>query len=115
MSPIFGVGINLAVHDAVAAANIVGPALLRGEAPEELLARVRRRRWAPTMITQAVQRVVQRLVIGRALKGRRAPAPPDVSRLPVISGLARRFIGLGVLPEHVRLPPSKTGSQHVDR
>lgn len=103
MSPVFGVGINLAVQDAVAAANIVGPALLRGQAPVSLLARVQRRRALPTAITQTAQRVVQHLLIRRVLRSGRPPRV-IVSRLPVISGLARRFIAYGVLPEHVRLP-----------
>ncbi|MFC0865607.1 FAD-dependent oxidoreductase [Sphaerimonospora cavernae] len=117
MSPIFGVGINLAVQDAVATANIVGPALLRGpgsrppEVPKALLARVRRRRALPTVVTQTAQRVVQRLLIRPALsRSGRQVLPPDIARLPVISGLARRFIGHGVLPEHVRLPARQTGS-----
>lgn len=105
MSPLFGVGINLAVQDAVAAANIVGPALLRGQAPEALLARVRRRRALPTAVTQTAQRVVQHRLIRPALTRPGRPAlPPDLTRLPVIRGLVRRFIGYGVLPEHVRLP-----------
>ncbi|MEZ0073093.1 FAD-dependent oxidoreductase [Planotetraspora sp. GP83] len=102
MSPVFGVGINLAVQDAVATANIVGPALLRGEAPEALLAKVEHRRMVPTMITQAAQRTVQDRLIRPALDARPLRMPP-VARLPVIGPLARRFVGLGVLPEHVRL------------
>jgi 2-polyprenyl-6-methoxyphenol hydroxylase-like FAD-dependent oxidoreductase len=109
MSPVFGVGINLAVQDAVATANIVGPALQRGEAPEPLLARVERRRMVPTVITQAAQRAVQNRLIGPTLDARPVTLPRDVSRLPVVSRLTRRFIGLGVLPEHVRLAP--TGAQ----
>ncbi|MCT9933379.1 FAD-dependent oxidoreductase [Planotetraspora sp. A-T 1434] len=102
MSPVFGVGINLAVQDAVATANIVGPALLRGEAPEALLAKVEHRRMVPTVITQAAQRMVQDRLIRPALDARPLRVPP-VARLPVIGPLARRFVGLGVLPEHVRL------------
>ncbi|GAA4573920.1 FAD-dependent oxidoreductase [Planotetraspora kaengkrachanensis] len=106
MSPVFGVGINLAVQDAVATANIVGPALLRGEAPRALLARVERRRRIPTVITQAAQRTVQNRLIGPTLAARPVSMPRGLSRLPVLGGLARRFIGLGVLPEHVRLSPT---------
>jgi 2-polyprenyl-6-methoxyphenol hydroxylase-like FAD-dependent oxidoreductase len=109
MSPVFGVGINLAVQDAVATANIVGPALLRGDAPESLLARVARRRKIPTVITQTAQRAVQNRLIRPTLNARPVSLPRDVSRLPVLNRLVRRFIGLGVLPEHVRLSP--TGGQ----
>jgi 2-polyprenyl-6-methoxyphenol hydroxylase-like FAD-dependent oxidoreductase len=105
MSPVFGVGINLAVQDAVATANIVGPALLRGEAPEALLAKVERRRTIPTVITQFAQRVVQDRVIRPALDAKPLPIPRSPARLPLVGAVARRFGGLGVLPEHVRLPP----------
>jgi 2-polyprenyl-6-methoxyphenol hydroxylase-like FAD-dependent oxidoreductase len=105
MSPVFGVGINLAVQDAVATANIVGPALLRGEAPEALLAKVERRRTIPTVITQFAQRVVQDRVIRPALDAKPLPIPRSPARLPLVGAVARRFVGLGVLPEHVRLPP----------
>lgn len=114
MSPVFGVGINLAVQDAVAAANIVGPALLRGRAPEALLAKVERRRKAPTIVVQTAQRVVQARLIRPALAGPVKPTP-DLTRVPVVRSLLPRFIGLGVLPEHVRLPPREKRSQQVDR
>ncbi|GIH93711.1 monooxygenase [Planobispora siamensis] len=107
MSPIFGVGINLAVQDAVAAANLLaGPLLAGGEIPESLLARVQRRRTPPTVITQFAQRVVQNRLIRPTLRGVAEPVrfPRDVSRLPVVAPLVRRFIGLGVRPEHVRTP-----------
>ncbi len=104
MSPVFGVGINLAVQDAVATANLVGPALRAGVVPEELLARVQRRRTPPTVITQFAQRVVQDRVVRPALRGRaRPPAlPRDIAHLPVAGALLRRFVGYGVRPEHVR-------------
>ncbi|MEV6868123.1 FAD-dependent oxidoreductase [Streptosporangium subroseum] len=106
MSPVFGVGINLAVQDAVAAANLLAEPLSAGaDIPESLLARVQRRRTPPTVITQSAQRVVQNLLIRPALsEGGKPVRIPDVSRLPVIGPLARRFIGFGVLPEHVRSP-----------
>ncbi|MEV7006906.1 FAD-dependent oxidoreductase [Streptosporangium sp. NPDC051022] len=107
MSPIFGVGINLAVQDAVAAANLLAAPLAAGaEIPESLLARVQRRRTPPTVVTQFAQRVVQNRLIRPTLAGRDGPVrlPRDLARLPVIGALTRRFIGLGVLPEHVRSP-----------
>ncbi|MEU6413182.1 FAD-dependent oxidoreductase [Microbispora sp. NPDC046933] len=114
MSPVFGVGINLAVQDAVAAANIVGPALLRGRAPAALLAKVARRRKVPTIVVQTAQRVVQERLIRPALAGPVARIP-DLTRVPVLRSLLPRFIGLGVLPEHVRLPPREKRSQQMDR
>ncbi|MET8054008.1 MULTISPECIES: FAD-dependent oxidoreductase [unclassified Streptosporangium] len=107
MSPVFGVGINLAVQDAVAAANLLaGPLAAGAEIPESLLARVQRRRTPPTVITQFAQRVVQNRLIRPALTERTRPVrlPRDVARLPMLGLLARRFIGLGVLPEHVADP-----------
>ncbi len=107
MSPIFGVGINLAVQDAVAAANLLAAPLAAGaEIPESLLARVQRRRTPPTALTQFAQRVVQSRLIRPALSERPGPVrlPRDISRLPLIGFLARRFVGLGILPEHVSSP-----------
>ncbi|MEV8634495.1 FAD-dependent oxidoreductase [Streptosporangium sp. NPDC051023] len=107
MSPIFGVGINLAVQDAVAAANLLAEPLASGaEIPESLLAGVQRRRTPPTVVTQFAQRVVQARLIRPALAGRVKPVrlPRNLSHLPVIGALTRRFIGFGVLPEHVRSP-----------
>ncbi|MFF3437382.1 FAD-dependent oxidoreductase [Streptosporangium sp. NPDC002721] len=107
MSPIFGVGINLAVQDAVAAANLLaGPLAAGAEIPESLLARVQRRRTPPTAVTQFAQRVVQSRLIRPALSGHSRPVrlPRDISRLPLIGALARRFVGFGILPEHVSSP-----------
>ena len=104
MSPIFGVGINLAVQDAVATANLLGPALLRGEIPRALLAKVQGRRMPPTVITQFAQRIVQDRVISPVLRGEARPLalPSDISHLPVAGALVRRFIGYGVRSERVR-------------
>jgi 2-polyprenyl-6-methoxyphenol hydroxylase-like FAD-dependent oxidoreductase len=106
MSPVFGVGINLAVQDAVAAANLLAGPLLAGEVPESLLRRVQRRRTVPTVITQLAQRLVQDRLIRPALKAAAKPVrlPGNLSRLPLLGTLARRFIAVGVLPEHVRSP-----------
>ncbi|GLW23045.1 FAD-dependent oxidoreductase [Microbispora triticiradicis] len=115
MSPIFGVGINLAVQDAVATANIVGPALLRGRAPSALLARVQRRRRIPTVVVQTAQRLVQDRFVRPALASGAVRRIPDLTRVPVVRSLLPRFVGLGVLPEHVRLPPRVKGSQQMDK
>ncbi|TDD36367.1 FAD-dependent oxidoreductase [Nonomuraea terrae] len=104
MSPVFGVGINLAVQDAVAAANLLAGSLRSGAPiPESTLHLVQRRRMFPTRFTQAAQRVVQNRVIRPALSKSFNPPrlPRDLARLPLVNRLARRFIGHGVRPEHV--------------
>lgn len=104
MSPVFGVGINLAVQDAVATANLLAGSLRSGAPiPESTLRLVQKRRMPPTRVTQAVQRVFQNLVIKRALSNRLDPSrmPRDLTRIPLLNRVARRFIGLGVRPEHV--------------
>ncbi|MFI7223350.1 FAD-dependent oxidoreductase [Nonomuraea angiospora] len=104
MSPVFGVGINLAVQDAVATANLLAGSLRSGAPiPESTLHLVQKRRMPPTRVTQAVQRVFQNLVIKRALSNRLDPSrmPRDLTRIPLLNRVARRFIGLGVRPEHV--------------
>src|ERR671916_83221 len=69
MSPVGGVGINLAIQDAVAAANALAKPLLEGSVTEDDLARVGRRRWLPTVLTQGFQRIVQRRVLEPVLRG----------------------------------------------
>ncbi len=77
MSPVGGVGINLAVQDAVAAARILGPALASGGiVPRSVLRQVQRRRWWPTVLVQGFQRLAHRVVLGRALAGAPAATPP---------------------------------------
>ncbi|PZG15501.1 FAD-dependent oxidoreductase [Nonomuraea aridisoli] len=104
MSPVFGVGINLAVQDAVAAANLLAGSLRSGAPiPESTLHLLQRRRMFPTRFTQAAQRVVQNRVIRPALSTGSGPPrlPRNPARLPLVNRLARRFIGHGVRPEHV--------------
>ncbi|GAA2388669.1 FAD-dependent oxidoreductase [Nonomuraea africana] len=96
MSPLFGVGINLAVQDAVATANI----LLR-EGPSAL-PKVQRRRMFPTRVTQFAQQVAQRRLVQPALTGTLRPASvPNLAAVPLVNTLIARFIGHGVRPEHV--------------
>jgi 2-polyprenyl-6-methoxyphenol hydroxylase-like FAD-dependent oxidoreductase len=108
MSPVGGVGINLAIQDAVATANILGPALLRGSPGEELLQQVQKRREFPTKATQALQLLVQNRVIKRVLGTTKPPTLPwplKLSRrLPYLRRFPARLIGIGVRPEHVRTP-----------
>jgi 2-polyprenyl-6-methoxyphenol hydroxylase-like FAD-dependent oxidoreductase len=107
MSPVGGVGINLAIQDAVAAANLLGEPLRAGRVTAEALRRVQRRREWPTRATQALQVLVQRRIISQTLRGG-APrlAPPLALRLlarsPFLQRLPARLIGLGIRPEHIR-------------
>jgi len=103
MSPLGGVGINLAVQDAVAAATILAEPLRRHRVTDRDLAAVRRRRLFPTAVTQAVQRVLQRALLGPLLRGA-DPKPSAallglVQRLPWLSVVPAYFIGVGVRPE----------------
>jgi 2-polyprenyl-6-methoxyphenol hydroxylase-like FAD-dependent oxidoreductase len=106
MSPIGGVGINLAIQDAVAAANILADPLRGDRLTEDHLRRVQRRREFPTRATQALQLFVQNRVIRRVLGGTGPIAPPLPLRLishwPLLRRLPARLIGLGFRPEHVR-------------
>ena len=110
MSPIGGVGINLAVQDAVATANLLGPALLRGPPGDDLLAAVQRRRIFPTVMTQRLQVTVQNRVISPVLAGAPTTTLPWplrlIRRFPVLTRLPARLLGLGFLPEHVRFHPA---------
>src|SRR5712664_1182643 len=105
MSPIGGVGINLAVQDAVAAANILAEPLRAGAVTLDHLARVQARRQWPTRVTQALQRTIQNRVIRPVLAGTAQPKPPLVLKLldwfPALRGIPARFIGIGVRPEHI--------------
>jgi 2-polyprenyl-6-methoxyphenol hydroxylase-like FAD-dependent oxidoreductase len=105
MSPIGGVGINLAIQDAVAAANILAKPLRVGPAGSDILRLVQRRRETPTRLTQGLQILLQNLVIKRVLKSTQAPGVPSALRLfqemPVLRRLPARLIGLGFLPEHI--------------
>lgn len=108
MSPVGGVGINLAIQDAVAAANILADPLRRGIPVDQLLPRVQRRREWPTRATQAVQVAVQERVIERALRSERAIVPGPffrlLNRLPPLQRIPAYLVGMGVRPEHVRSP-----------
>ena len=104
MSPAGGVGINLAIQDAVAAAARLAPALLRGQVSKKDLAAVERRRRMPTVIVQTVQRVMHRAVFVPLFAGRRPGAPPVllffVRHAPVVRRLMPRLIAFGPRPEH---------------
>ena len=109
MSPIGGVGVNLAVQDAVATANLLASKLASGCPSEDELDAVRRRREFPVRMTQRMQVAVQNNIVNAALKPGNAPlkAPAMlrlVTAIPWLQGITARFIGLGVRPEHVQSP-----------
>jgi 2-polyprenyl-6-methoxyphenol hydroxylase-like FAD-dependent oxidoreductase len=108
MSPIGGIGINLAIQDAVAAGNILADPLRRGPAGVDRLRAVQRRREWPTRITQRAQVLIQNRIIGRVLttqaKSFSAPLPLRLLRAwPFLRRIPARLIGMGVRPEHVRV------------
>ncbi len=109
MSPAGGVGINLAIQDAVAAANLLAPALRQGRVDEGLLRQVQRRREFPARVIQRLQVFVHH----RMFPARRRTTPPraggglplsgpNPAILPFLRRLIARLIGLGVRPEHIR-------------
>ena len=108
MSPIGGVGVNLAVQDAVAAANILWRPLATGTLQEADLDRVQKRRMFPTRVTQRIQVAIQNNVIGRVLDSGdslKAPLPLRLtSRFALLRRLPARLLGVGVRPEHVETP-----------
>jgi 2-polyprenyl-6-methoxyphenol hydroxylase-like FAD-dependent oxidoreductase len=107
MSPIGGVGINLAIQDAVAAANILAPKLRAGDVTPVDLHAVQRRRELPTKLTQAMQMAIQDRVISNVLRATATPRPPlfvrMLDRMPVLRRIPARVLGMGFRPEHVRI------------
>ncbi len=120
MSPVGGVGINLAVQDAVAAATLLAEPLLRGAVTTSELAAVRNRRLMATVLVQALQRMMHRGLVTPILDGRRMGPPRPVldllRRVPRMSYLTAYLIGVGIRPEHA--PPFAVrptpGSGHVE-
>jgi 2-polyprenyl-6-methoxyphenol hydroxylase-like FAD-dependent oxidoreductase len=109
MSPVGGVGVNLAVQDAVATANLLAAKLASGCPSEDELDAVRRRREFPVKVTQRMQVTAQNNIINAALKSGGQPVKvPLVMRLitavPWLQGITARFVGVGVRPEHVHSP-----------
>ncbi|MDC8995739.1 FAD-dependent oxidoreductase [Mycobacterium marinum] len=103
MSPVGGVGINLALADAVATARMLAPSLRVGRVSTGQLARVQARRWAPTAFLQGIQRAIHAAIVAVAVTGG-PPQPPPVVRLVSRSVRVRRIMGylvaIGPLPEH---------------
>ncbi|MEO5705535.1 MAG: FAD-dependent oxidoreductase [Alteraurantiacibacter sp.] len=108
MSPIGGVGINLAIQDAVATANLLGARLALGKRADDLLASVQRRRLLPTRVIQRGQKAAQDNLITRVLSGRPVTGAPLLVRLldrfPLVRRIPGRIIGLGIRRERVAWP-----------
>ncbi|MDI3560335.1 FAD-dependent oxidoreductase [Bradyrhizobium sp. Arg816] len=107
MSPVGGVGVNLAVQDAVATANLLADKLRQGCPSDDELDAVRRRREFPVRMTQRMQVIVQNNIISGALQGGDRPLKVPlvvrlITALPWLQGIPARLIALGVRPEHVR-------------
>ena len=105
MSPVGGVGINLAIADAVAAAGFLAEPLRTGRLTDKHLAAVRRRRILPTVVTQTVQRTLHRFLLGAVLQGRDAARPPAavvklLERIPQLTAIPAYAVGVGLLPQH---------------
>jgi 2-polyprenyl-6-methoxyphenol hydroxylase-like FAD-dependent oxidoreductase len=107
MSPVGGVGINLAIQDAIAATNILGPTLARKEAPDDaLLGEVQKRREPAVKLTQAMQVFVQKRVISNILARQGKPLTPPwpflfLRYVPWLRRWPARFVGLGYRPERI--------------
>ena len=113
MSPLGGVGINLAIQDAVAAANQLAAPLRAGTLADADLRHVQARRQWPVRITQAIQLAIQNAIIGPALGSQETPADGHtpvpfalsaLQRFPMLRRIPARMIGMGVRPEHVHTP-----------
>ncbi|MET4215676.1 2-polyprenyl-6-methoxyphenol hydroxylase-like FAD-dependent oxidoreductase [Bradyrhizobium sp. LB7.2] len=107
MSPVGGVGVNLAVQDAVATANLLADKMQHGCPSEDELDAVRRRREFPVKMTQQMQMIVQNNIISGALQGGDRPLKVPlivrlITALPWLQGIPARLLALGVRPEHVR-------------
>lgn len=104
MSPVGGVGINVAVQDAVATATLLAEPLRNHRVSVADLAKVRRRRWFPTVVTQTLQRVIQRLLIGPVLRGEITSfpkAPIFLTRhIPALRAIPAYIVAIGPRPEH---------------
>jgi 2-polyprenyl-6-methoxyphenol hydroxylase-like FAD-dependent oxidoreductase len=108
MSPIGGVGINMAVQDAVAAANQLAAPLRAGKVADTDLQAIQERRSLPVRFTQWLQLTIQKRVISRVLESQQRPTPPIFFKLfgvfPALRRIPAWLLGVGIRPEHVRTP-----------
>lgn len=111
MSPVGGVGINLAIQDAVAAANILHGPLSRGKCRESDLAKVQEHRTFPTKMTQSLQVFIQQNVVSRVLDSSQPLKMPLLARMacaiPPMRGIPAALVGIGFRAEHIHSPESK--------
>jgi 2-polyprenyl-6-methoxyphenol hydroxylase-like FAD-dependent oxidoreductase len=116
MSPIGGVGINMAVQDAVAAANRLAGPLKAGIVTDADLRAIQERRSLPMRFTQGLQLTIQKRIISRvlAMESQRRPKPPLFFMLfnifPVLRRIPARLLGVGIRPEHIRTPDAAPAS-----
>ena len=105
MSPVGGVGINLAIQDAVATANILAPRLKLDALGDDDLKDVQARRQLPTILTQRLQLLIQNKIIGKVLAQNEPTTAPRLARVmrqfPVLQRIPARTLGLGFRPEHI--------------
>jgi 2-polyprenyl-6-methoxyphenol hydroxylase-like FAD-dependent oxidoreductase len=108
MSPIGGVGVNIAVQDAVATANRLAAPLRAGNVADADLQAIQERRMLPVRFTQWMQLTIQKRIISRVLASQQRPKPPLLFKLfgvfPVLRRIPARLLGVGIRPEHVRTP-----------
>ena len=113
MSPIGGVGINIAVQDAVAAANRLAERLRIGSVSTRDLRAIQQRRVLPARLTQRVQSLMQDRIVSPALQATRRPKPPAILKLfsafPLLQRIPARLLAVGFRPEHVRTPDLSAG------
>ncbi len=117
MSPIGGVGINLAIQDAVAAANILATPLAQNSVTDGDLNKVQERRLLPTRLTQGAQVFIQKRVFGRVLGNNQQISIPWLLRLfrywPFLRRIPARMIGIGFRPEHIRTTDALRSHERV--
>jgi 2-polyprenyl-6-methoxyphenol hydroxylase-like FAD-dependent oxidoreductase len=114
MSPIGGVGVNIAVQDAVAAANRLAAPLRSGQLSDADLQAIQERRMLAVRFTQWLQLTVQNRIITRVLKSEQRPKPPLMFKLlgifPILQRIPARLLGVGIRPEHVHTPEAAPGT-----
>jgi 2-polyprenyl-6-methoxyphenol hydroxylase-like FAD-dependent oxidoreductase len=114
MSPIGGVGINIAVQDAVAAANRLAAPLKAGQVTDGDLQAIQQRRTFPARMTQQIQLTMQNRIISPALQATQQPKPPLLFKLfdafPVLRRVPARLLALGIRPEHVQTPDASAAA-----
>ena len=112
MSPIGGVGINMAVQDAVAAANRLAALLKAGKVTDDDLRAVQERRTLPVRFTQWLQLTIQKRLISRVLASQQRPKPPLLFKLfgmfPFLRRVPARLLAIGIRPEHVHTPEASS-------